>query len=232
MPPTASLWAKTKSSWRRSFTAGRKMRSSWFPMACSKISAKALASAGTTLTEVDADCSRSTASKFPELADQIDRMQQRELPDGWDKDLPTFPADAKGMATRESSGKVLNVVAQNVPWLIGGSADLATSNKTTLKFDGAGDFQAGSYGGRNLHFGVREHAMGSASEWHGALEGAALRWNVLQFQRLHAAHDPSGRNHGNPGHLRLHARFDRLGRRRADAPAGGAAGRRCARFRA
>jgi transketolase len=102
------------------------------------------------------------SGKFPELADQIDRMQRRELPDGWDKNLPTFAADEKGMATRESSGKVLNAVAQNVPWLIGGSADLATSNKTTLKFDGAGDFQAGTYKGRNLHFGVREHAMGSA----------------------------------------------------------------------
>jgi transketolase len=102
------------------------------------------------------------SSKFPELADQIDRMQRRELPDGWDKTLPTFAADEKGMATRESSGKVLNVMAQNVPWLIGGSADLATSNKTTLKFDGAGDFQAGTYKGRNMHFGVREHAMGSA----------------------------------------------------------------------
>jgi transketolase len=100
--------------------------------------------------------------KYPELADQVSRMQRRELPDGWDKNLPTFPADAKGIATRESSGKVLNALGQNVPWLIGGSADLATSNKTTLKFEGAGDFQAGRYEGRNLHFGVREHAMGSA----------------------------------------------------------------------
>ena len=99
--------------------------------------------------------------KYPDLADQLYRMQHRELPDGWDKNLPSFPADAKGMATRESSGKVLNIIAQNVPWLVGGSADLATSNKTTLKFDGADDFQAGSYGGRNLHFGVREHTMGS-----------------------------------------------------------------------
>jgi transketolase len=99
--------------------------------------------------------------KYPDLADQVYRMQHRELPDGWDKNLPTFPADAKGVATRESSAKVLNILAQNIPWLVGGSADLATSNKTTLKFDGAGDFQAGSYGGRNLHFGVREHAMGS-----------------------------------------------------------------------
>jgi transketolase len=100
--------------------------------------------------------------KYPELADQLYRMQHRELPDGWDKNLPTFPADPKGIATRESSGKVLNVLAQNIPWLVGGSADLATSNKTTLKFDGAGDFQANRYAGRNLHFGVREHAMGSA----------------------------------------------------------------------
>ncbi|HWO32860.1 MAG TPA: transketolase, partial [Candidatus Acidoferrum sp.] len=100
--------------------------------------------------------------KYPELADRLHRMQRRELPDGWDKNLPTFPADSKGLATRESSGKVLNALAQNIPWLIGGSADLATSNKTNLKFEGAGDFQAGSYGGRNLHFGVREHVMGAS----------------------------------------------------------------------
>ena len=100
--------------------------------------------------------------EFPELADQIHRMQIRELPQGWDKKLPSFPPDAKGVATRESSGKVLNAIAENVPWLVGGSADLATSNKTTLKFEGAGDFKAGNYGGRNLHFGVREHAMGAA----------------------------------------------------------------------
>jgi len=100
--------------------------------------------------------------KFPQLADQIERMQHRELPEGWDKNLPTFPADAKGIATRESSGKVLNVMAENVPWLVGGSADLAGSDRTRLKFDAAGDFQAGSYGGRNLHFGVREHGMAAA----------------------------------------------------------------------
>jgi transketolase len=100
--------------------------------------------------------------KYPELADRLHRMQRRELPDGWDKNLPTFPADSKGLATRESSGKVLNALAQNIPWLLGGSADLATSNKTNLKFEGAGDFQAGSYGGRNLHFGVREHVMGAS----------------------------------------------------------------------
>jgi transketolase len=102
------------------------------------------------------------SKKYPDLADRLHRMQRRELPEGWDKKLPTFPADAKGIATRESSGKVLNAVAEGIPWLIGGSADLATSNKTTLKFEGAGDFQAGSYAGRNLHFGVREHVMGAS----------------------------------------------------------------------
>ena len=99
--------------------------------------------------------------KYPELAKELKQMQRRELPAGWDKDLPSFPADAKGMATRDSSGKVLNAIAQNVPWLVGGSADLAGSDRTRLKFEGAGDFQPGSYGGRNLHFGVREHAMGA-----------------------------------------------------------------------
>jgi transketolase len=102
------------------------------------------------------------SQKYPELAERLHRMQRRELPDGWDKKLPTFPADAKGIATRESSGKVLNVLAQNIPWLIGGSADLATSNKTALQFEGAGDFQADNYAGRNLHFGVREHVMGAS----------------------------------------------------------------------
>jgi transketolase len=100
--------------------------------------------------------------KYPDLGKQINQMQRRELPDGWDKKLPTFPADAKGMATRESSGNVLNAVAEGVPWLVGGSADLAGSDRTRLKFAGAGDFQAGSYGGRNLHFGVREHGMAAA----------------------------------------------------------------------
>jgi transketolase len=96
------------------------------------------------------------------LAGRLHHMQRRELPDGWDKKLTPFPADAKGIATRESSGKVLNALAESIPWLIGGSADLATSNKTTLKFGGAGDFQPGEYAGRNLHFGVREHVMGAS----------------------------------------------------------------------
>jgi transketolase len=97
--------------------------------------------------------------QFPRLADQLFKMQHRQLPDGWDKDLPVFPADAKGIASRESSGKILNVLAKNVPWLMGGSADLYPSTKTRLTFDGAGEFQVGSRGGRNMHFGIREHAM-------------------------------------------------------------------------
>src|SRR5438034_527898 len=98
-------------------------------------------------------------SKYPQLATEIDLMQRRELPGGWDRGLPVFPADAKGIAGRDASGKVLNVLAQNIPWLLGGSADLGSSNKTTLTFEGAGDFEPGTPGGRNLHFGVREHAM-------------------------------------------------------------------------
>jgi transketolase len=98
-------------------------------------------------------------AKFPELATEIDQMQRRELPAGWDRNLPQFPADAKGIAGREASGKVLNVLAQNIPWFLGGSADLGSSNKTTLKFEGAGDFEPGHFGGKNFHFGIREHAM-------------------------------------------------------------------------
>jgi transketolase len=101
-------------------------------------------------------------AKYPNLADQLNRIQHRQLPDGWDKNLPTFPADPKGLATRDSSGKVLNVLAQNIPWLIGGAADLFPSTKTRLTFEGAGDFERYNTAGRNLHFGIREHAMGAA----------------------------------------------------------------------
>jgi transketolase len=98
-------------------------------------------------------------AQHSDLASEIDQMQRRELPVGWDRNLPVFLADPKGVAGRDASGEVLNVIAQNIPWFLGGSADLAPSNKTTLKFDGAGDFQADSPGGKNLHFGIREHAM-------------------------------------------------------------------------
>jgi transketolase len=97
----------------------------------------------------------------PDLANRLERMRKGELPDGWDAALPRFPADAKGVASRDASAKVLNAIAPHYPWLIGGSADLAPSTKTRLTFEAAGDFEAGKYGGRNLHFGIREHAMGA-----------------------------------------------------------------------
>lgn len=98
-------------------------------------------------------------AKYSELATEIEQMQRRELPAGWDRNLPVFPADPKGIAGRDASGKVLNVLAQNIPWFFGGSADLGPSNKTTLTYEGAGDLEPGSPGGKNLHFGIREHAM-------------------------------------------------------------------------
>ena len=104
---------------------------------------------------------RTYKSQYPELADHLYRMQHRQLPDGWDRDLPAFPTDAQGLATRDSSGRVLNVLAQNVPWLMGGAADLAPSTKTRLTFPKAGDFTAENRAGRNFHFGIREHAMGA-----------------------------------------------------------------------
>ena len=99
--------------------------------------------------------------QYPEQAAQLDQILRHELPAGWDADIPVFPADVKGMASRASSGKVLNQVAKRIPWLLGGSADLAPSNNTNLNFAPVGDFSATNPRGRNFHFGVREHAMGS-----------------------------------------------------------------------
>jgi transketolase len=100
---------------------------------------------------------------YPDLGEALDLMQRRQLPDGWDTDIPVYPADAKGMAGREVSGKVLNAIAARVPWLLGGAADLAPSTKTRLTFDGAGDFGPTDRAGRNLHFGVREHAAAAVA---------------------------------------------------------------------
>lgn len=100
-------------------------------------------------------------TQYPELADHLYKMQHRQLPEAWDKGLPTFPPDEKGLAGREASAKVLNAVAMNVPWVLGGAADLAPSTKTRLTFEGAGDFTSENPSGRNVHFGVREHAMGA-----------------------------------------------------------------------
>jgi transketolase len=99
--------------------------------------------------------------QFPELAAEIDQIQKRELPENWSKDIPVFPPDKKGIPGREASAKVLNAIAPNLPWIVGGSADLSPSTKTRLTFPSAGDFQSDTFAGRNLHFGIREHSMGA-----------------------------------------------------------------------
>src|SRR6266404_272361 len=99
--------------------------------------------------------------EHPELAAETLAIQHREPPQGWDSEIPAFPPDAKGIASRDSSGKVLNAIAKKHPWLVGGSADLSPSTKTRLTFPDAGEISRDSFGGRNIHFGVREHAMGA-----------------------------------------------------------------------
>jgi transketolase len=154
---------------------------------------------------------------FPDLADEIERIQRRDLPDGWEKALPTFPPDAKGIASRDSSGQVLNAVAQAVPWLVGGSADLSPSTKTRLTFDGAGDFQPGQEWGRNLHFGIREHASAAIANgmaltklrpyWSGFLifsdyaRGAIRLSALMEIPVLHIlTHDSIGVGEDGPTH--------------------------------
>lgn len=102
------------------------------------------------------------AKEFPELAEQLRLVMRRELPTDWESAVPTFPTDAKGMASRVSSGKVINALGPKIPWFVGGSADLAPSTMTMMTFAGAGEFEAGTYGGRNFHFGIREHGMAAA----------------------------------------------------------------------
>jgi transketolase len=154
---------------------------------------------------------------YPELADEVERIQRRDLPDGWQEALPAFPPDPKGIATRDSSGRVLNAVAQVVPWLVGGAADLAPSTKTRLVFDGAGDFQAGQEQGRNLHFGVREHASAAIANgmavtklrpyWSGFLifsdyaRGAIRLSALMEIPVLHIfTHDSIGVGEDGPTH--------------------------------
>ena len=154
---------------------------------------------------------------YPDLAEEIDLMQRRELPEGWEKALPNFPPDPKGLATRDSSGQVLNAVAQVVPWVAGGSADLSPSTKTHLTFDGAGDFQPGQHSGRNLHFGVREFASAAAANgmaltklrpyWSGFMifsdyaRGAIRLSALMEIPVLHIlTHDSIGVGEDGPTH--------------------------------
>ena len=154
---------------------------------------------------------------YPELADEIERMQRRELPRGWDADIPEFPADPKGIASRDSSGQVLNAVAKNVPWLLGGAADLAPSTKTRLTFDHAGDFEPDNRGGRNFHFGIREHASAAIANglavsklrpfWSGFLifsdyaRGAIRLSALMEIPVIHVfTHDSIGVGEDGPTH--------------------------------
>ncbi len=155
--------------------------------------------------------------EHPELADEIERMQRRELPDGWEEAIPVFEPDRKGMGTRESSGRVLNALAERVPWLLGGSADLSPSTKTALTFTGAGDAQAGTPGGRNLHFGIREHASAAIANgiavtklrpfWSGFLifsdyaRGAMRLSALMEIPVIHIfTHDSIGVGEDGPTH--------------------------------
>ena len=156
-------------------------------------------------------------AEHPDLADEIERIQRRELPTGWEDALPTFPADEKGLASRDSSGRVLNALAQAVPWIVGGSADLSPSTKTNLTFEGAGDFQAESRSGRNLHLGVREHASAAVangmaltklrSYWSGFLifsdyaRGAIRLSALMEIPVVHIfTHDSIGVGEDGPTH--------------------------------
>ena len=160
--------------------------------------------------------------QFPELAGHLDKIQKRELPEGWDADIPVFPADPKGMAGRDASGKVENAIAKRLPWLIGGAADLAPSTKTRLTFEGAGDLEAAQLRRAQHAFRHPRACHGIDSERAFALEAAAVRLGFSDLQRLHARAHPVERADGDPGHLYLHARFDRRWRRRPHPPAGGA----------
>jgi transketolase len=153
----------------------------------------------------------------PELADQVEMMQRRDLPDGWDDAIPSFPADASGIASRDSSGTVLNAVAGSVPWVLGGSADLAPSTKTRLTFDGAGDFEPDDRSGRNFHLGIREHASAAITNgmvlsklrafWSGFLifsdyaRGAIRLSAVMEIPTIHVfTHDSIGVGEDGPTH--------------------------------
>jgi transketolase len=152
-----------------------------------------------------------------ELAAEIDQMQRRELPEGWDDDIPSFPADEAGIASRDSSGQVLNAIAHRVPWLLGGSADLAPSTKTRLLFDGAGDQQPDDPAGRNFHFGIREHASAAIANglsvsklrpyWSGFLifsdyaRGAIRLSALMEIPVIHVfTHDSIGVGEDGPTH--------------------------------
>jgi len=166
----------------------------------------------------DASVARFTQylQKYPDQGQQLIQIMYRRLPDGWDKNMPTFPADAKGKATRDSGSEVLNAFAKNIPWLIGGAADLAPSTKTLIK--GAADFEPNSLRRPQLPLWHPRTRDGCGLEWDVGVKGAALRGNIPDLQRLHEKPDASRGADGSACDLRVHARLDRSWRRRTDAP--------------
>ena len=143
-------------------------------------------------------------SAYPALAAEIDQMQHRELPQGWDRDLPVYAADQKGIAGRDASGAALNAIARNVPWFLGGSADLGTSNRTTLKFTGAGDFQATNPRRPEFAFRDPRARYGCDLQRTCAIEAAAFRSDIFHLQRLCASGFAACRIDGTAGDFRFH----------------------------
>ncbi len=164
------------------------------------------------------------SQKFPDLAERLSQMQHHGLPGGWDKNLPTFPADAKGIATRESSGKVLNSLAQNIPWLIGGSADLATFEQDDAEVRGCGRFSGRHSGGTQFAFRGPRARHGRERKWAECFRHSGIRRDILQLQRLHAGEYSIGGSDGMSVDLHFYARFDWRRRRWADASADRATG--------
>ena len=167
-------------------------------------------------------------AQYPDLADNLERMKTRDLPPGWEKALPTFPASASGMSTRDASGKVLNAVAQKVPYILGGAADLYPSTKTRLEFEFAGEFQAeselGNYKGRNFHFGIREHAMCAIVNGMVLTGLRAYRLRIPDLHRLRARLHSSLFADGHSRTAHLDSRHHQSRRRRAHASADRAVG--------
>ena len=208
---------------QESSTAGRRTQSSSCRTKFASISPPASARSGKAAREAWEKKFAEYEKAYPEEAAELKTMWAGKLPEGWDKGIPTFPADAKGLASRVSSGKVLNGLAKHLPWLLGGSADLAPSTMTLL--DGEKDFEASNYGGRNLHFGIREHGMAAICNGMSLCGLRPYRRDVLRLHRLLRPAMRLSAHHAPAGDLRAHARFDRPGRRRPDASAGRAPGR-------
>ena len=223
---TANRWAKMRFGRRSRAMAGgvsRPSTSSCRPNVTARMSAVREKGGSKAARPIGTLSWRLTAA-FPELAHELDLIHGRELPER--TGTPGFrcsPPMRKGWRVAIASAQVQDAIAKQVPWVLGGSADLAPSTKTRLTFDGAGDFQDGSYEGRNLHFGIREHAMGSMLNGIGAVGHSGVWLRRSSSSPTTPRPDPTGGADGTAGDLRVHPRFHWRGRGRPDAPAGRAA---------